>query len=1100
MPGLQTCNEARRLRRGLRLLAGGAACVLVLAIGGLGSTDAFAATGHVFSSALTEAPAGTSLVEPGTVAVDRGSGRVFVSDLGAGVVDVLDSGGAFVTQFGNGEVEALGIAVDEFSGRVYVADAFNEAVLVYAPDGAGGYEQVGEWTGASLPGKSFGEVRGVAVDESKGPSAGDVYVVDGEDPKLSEGVVDVFKPKPTGPEEDLEGSLVRVLSKGGMEEPNGIAIDGESGRVLVADGARGAVYEYSAAGAFEGKMNGSSSPLGGFGKGEAEGNVSAVAIDPVSHDLLIAEAERAVVEEFTQAGEWAGWIVGTLEAPLVEPLGVALDGSGRVFVADALAVRVDVYGPGVVVPDATTEKASKPTRTTAALNGVLNGEGKPGHYFFQWGTTPALGSSTSPAAFPGGQEPVTASLTELHAGTTYFFRLVAENENGASYGVIRELTTPPAVEKLSTGLVKNLEPESVTLTGTLSPNGFDAHYYFQWGATTAYGHTIPDPPGTDAGEEKGAVSAEAALAGLTPNTVYHYRLVASNSFGTTLGADQKFQTSGPPRITFKPVTGIGHEAATLNAEINADELATTYHFEYGETTSYGTETPLGGANIGSGATPVPVSAALTGLKLGVTYHYRVIASNSVATTTGPDRAFTTIPPALTTAWATGVSPTEATLNATINPLGNDTTYYFQYGTEACAPHPEACTSSPAPPGEDIGSGEEAVPKTLKLTALTPDTIYHYRVIAVNTLGTAEGTEHTITTPKPVTPLALPDGRAWEMVTPPDKEGAPVEALTNEGGIILASNDGDKLTYVVDGGLGEHVEGNRSPELQQVLANRGATSWTSQDIATPSDKAKGLNPGQAPEYQFFSPDLGIALDEPQEHQGMPEPPLAPGVTQATPYLRDNATSLFTPLVTEANTAEGAVFGGRVHFVSASPDLGSSIISSAVALLGAGSGPGLYEWTAGELRFVSRLPGGAPAANPELGYQGRVLDNAVSADGSRSIWTNREDLSNRGGHLYLHDATSGQTLLLDAAQGVSEPTKGSAQFQTASSDDSRVFFTDKQKLTPDSTAEPAQGVGKPDLYECDRRRRRRQARLPAPRPDRRPQRRRARVRAGLHLRRR
>ena len=56
------------------------------------------------------------------------------------------------------------------------------------------------------------------------------------------------------------------------------------------------------------------------------------------------------------------------------------------------------------------------------------------------------------------------------------------------------------------------------------------------------------------------------------------------------------------------MTGIGHETATLNAEVNPDELATTYHFEYGETTEYGTEIPAGGASIGTGATPVPVTA------------------------------------------------------------------------------------------------------------------------------------------------------------------------------------------------------------------------------------------------------------------------------------------------------------------------------------------------------------------------------------------------------------------------------------------------------------------------------------------------------------
>src|SRR5262249_11380170 len=159
---------------------------------------------------------------------------------------------------------------------------------------------------------------------------------------------------------------------------------------------------------------------------------------------------------------------------------------------------------------------------------------------------------------------------------------------------------------------------------------------------------------------------------------YHYRLIGENAFGVTQGADHTFQTSGPPRLVKKPVTAIGHEAATLNAEVNADELSTSYRFEYGETASYGSEVPVGRGSVGSGPRPVPVSARLEELKLGVTYHYRLVASNSAGTTIGPDQTFTTIPPALVSGWATEVGPTEATLHATVNPLGHDTTYYFQY--------------------------------------------------------------------------------------------------------------------------------------------------------------------------------------------------------------------------------------------------------------------------------------------------------------------------------------------------------------------------------------------------------------------------------------
>ena len=499
---------------------------------------------------------------------------------------------------------------------------------------------------------------------------------------------------------------------------------------------------------------------------------------------------------------------------------------------------------------------------------------------------------------------------------------------------------------------------------------------------------------------------------------------------------------------------------------NPDQLATSYHFEYGESTDYGTEVPSGGEGIGSGASAVARSVLLTSLKVGTTYHYRVIANNEAGTTTGPDQTFTTVPSAPVDAtYATGVTSSEATLHTLINPLGHDTRYYFQFGTQSCKAVPAACTNSPAPPGEDIGAGSEDLARSLPLAGLEPNTTYYYRVLDSNSLGETQGTEHTFTTPQESGAFALADGRAWEMVSPPDKRGAPVEGLTREGGLIIASEDGDALTYLLNGALGDEAQGNRSPEWQQVLATRGTSAWSSQDIATPNTKAKGATPGQPPEYQYFASDLALALVQPTELGTSAEPPLAPEVTQATVYLRHNVTGTFSALVSEANTAPGTQFGGQVQFVSATPDLSHVVIKSSVALRGAGSARGLYEWSAGQLRLVSVLPDGKPATGlAELGFFGRVLGHAISDDGSRILWTVKAENTGRG-HLFLRDSTRGETVQLDAAQSVAEPQNASAQFQSASSDGSRVFFTDKQRLTVDSTAEPGQASGKPDLYECE-----------------------------------
>ena len=991
------------------------------------------------------------------MAVDEASGNVFVGDPGSGMVDVYSSSGMFLTQFGGGVLSPVGVAVDEASGLVYVADSFEDAVLVFKQNGVGEYGLVSEWSGEGVSGGEFGRVAGVAVDNSSSIAAGDVYVVDGEDPLLREGVVDVFKPGPAGPEEGREGSLVRVLAAGKMQEPDGVAVSASTGRVLVADSVKGAVYAYSAEGVYEEKLGGKGSPYGSFVKEARVGDVSGVAVDGSSGDVYVAEAERHVVSQYSASGEWEGWITTTPGGDLGEPRGVALSSTGEVYVADAGLSVVDRFGVGVVVAGVETGKVSKAglTRTSAIVAGAVNGEGKAAKYRFQYGQTGALGSETSLQASGVGEEKVSATLSGLKAGTIYYYRVVAEDENGGNVGAIREFQTLAAVEGVSTGPVQDLKPESATLTGSLTPGGVDAHYRFQWGTTREYGREDPVAPGTDAGSGIEAVSAEAVLEGLSPNTTYHYRILAENSFGTSYGEDRSFTTPGAPRIESEPASGVGHEEATIHAKIDPDQLSSSYHVQYGETSGYGSEAP--GASIGSGSEPVPVSVTLSALKLGVTYHFRVIAENEAGITTGPDQTFTTLASAsIDATYATAVSSNEATLHTLISPLGNDTHYYFQYGTQDCEADPSACTDVPAPAGEDIGSGETDREGSQQLTGLSPNTTYYYRVLASNSLGTSEGPERTFTTASQV----LPDGRAWEMVTPPDKGAAPVEALTREGGWILASDGGDSLTYLVDGALGGDAQGNRSPEMQQVLATRTASGWRSQDIATPNEKAQGVAPGHAPEYQFFTPDLSTALVEPAGTS--PEPPLAPGVKQATAYLRDDSAGTYLPLVTEANTAPGTEFGGEVQFLNATPDLSHVVLSSKLALTGTGSAPGLYEWAEGRLQLVSVLADGRPAKGlVELGYS-HTLAKAVSSDGSRIVWTTVEE-EPKLGHLYVRDSAREETVQVDAAQGAPEPKgTGTARFQSASSDGQRIFFTDRQRLTPDSTAEPL--TGEEDLYEC------------------------------------
>jgi DNA-binding beta-propeller fold protein YncE len=404
------------------------------------------------------------------------------------------------------------------------------------------------------------------------------------------------------------------------------------------------------------------------------------------------------------------------------------------------------------------------------------------------------------------------------------------------------------------------------------------------------------------------------------------------------------------------------------------------------------------------------------------------------------------------------------LSAQVDPNGGgETDAYFEYGTSSCAEQPDRCTKTAV---SSLAGSFANQPITATLTGLAPGS-YHYRVVAQNSLGTTTSTEGAFTglTPGGV----LPDGRAWEMVSPTAKHGANIAALTQEGGVILASEDGDALTYVTTGAaISEHAEGNGAPEDQQMLATRSAGGWASQDIATANRYEKGVQPGKRPEYEFFSADLSLALVDPSN---LVSPPLlAPGITEATSYLRDDPPIEPGPSERQSYTEAGEnaregfpapgylpVAPGDISFEGATEDLSHIILHSSAGLTGEGSGPGLYEWsTGGHLKYLSALEG-RPVGEAALGYNDDVIARAISSDGSRVVWSSGVSRP----HLYLTDTATDKTIQIDKAQGVPEPEAGGAYYQGASTDDSKIFFTDDQKLVSGATG--SQELV--DLYVCE-----------------------------------
>ena len=421
-------------------------------------------------------------------------------------------------------------------------------------------------------------------------------------------------------------------------------------------------------------------------------------------------------------------------------------------------------------------------------------------------------------------------------------------------------------------------------------------------------------------------------------------------------------------------------------------------------------------------------------------------------------------PAISGVSASNVTDESADLSAQVDPLGGLTTYYFRYGTGDCATDPASCVELPEPPGS-IAAGFGAQSVSVRLEKLQPGTTYHYSVVAVNGLGTTESPDRTFTMQPARGEFELPDGRAWELVSPPDKGAATIESITREGGVIQASEDGGAITYVANAPVGE-AEGNPARGLTQVLSTRRPEGWVSQDIATPHDAVTGVVPGEYAEYRFFSPELSLGLVEQTGNDETPlSPPVLPGEAQEkTVYVRDDSTGGYSPLVTAANVPPGTTFGEQVSFVGATPDLSHVVLSSGVALKSApiALNDSLYEWAGGELQLVSKLPkAGEPAPSPSLGADDADVRHAISNDGSRIFWSAEGHL-----YMYMRDMPKEETVQLDANQGGPPPYREphEAQFQLASSEGSRVFFTDAERLTEHSTAKPEYPPA-PDLYECE-----------------------------------
>jgi NHL repeat-containing protein len=422
-----------------------------------------------------------------------------------------------------------------------------------------------------------------------------------------------------------------------------------------------------------------------------------------------------------------------------------------------------------------------------------------------------------------------------------------------------------------------------------------------------------------------------------------------------------------------------------------------------------------------------------------------------------------VPPNIKEQFAMSVGSESATLKAVINPhFWPDTTFYLEYGADDCTVI--TCQARPLPPGASLGGQVVNTPVTsagIVLHGLQPNTTYHYRFVAQSSGGGPVKSQDATFTTFPVVQrptdscanahfrvglgAALPDCRAYEMVSPLDKDGGDIVALKNVFGYSAALNQSDRVGAMMTYSSAKAFGGAESaPYTSQYLATRGTGGWSTEPIS-PVRNGPILERSQTTDTEFkaFTPDLCLGW---LRHDT--DPPLAEGAPAgyANLYQRNNCGGGgFMALRTPSPPSMAAVsYEPELQAYSADGTHAIFLANDKLAPNApAGGSNKLYE-SVGEAkpRYVCILPNGTADAggcsagtyNPGGGFgRSASVQGALSEDGTRIYWSSVE---NGEGKLYLRIGGTETDAVSDFAEGKEKTT--ASQFWAAAVDGSRAIF--------------------------------------------------------------
>ncbi len=637
--------------------------------------------------------------------------------------------------------------------------------------------------------------------------------------------------------------------------------------------------------------------------------------------------------------------------------------------------------------------------------------------------------------------------------------LYVSRANDATIAVFEPVALPEALNAPA----DPVGATSATLHGTVNPGGLPlTECFFEWGETQSYGEIAPcvDPDAAAVGEGNAPVPVHADIADLQAGTTYHFHLVATNANGRSDEEgkeDETLRTLGPA-VSGESVSQVTATTAKISATIDPNGEATGFFVEYLDEAAYlanpESERFAGALRAPASDRQVPAAVSAHGDLLDGSASVTNVAVSAGAFQAGQAISGPDIPPE-TTILAVP-SPTELTLSKPAD-LTTETVKF----TALTATGPQ--------------------PVTQLLSGLAPQSTYYFRIVATNGAGAAARPAVSFTT-FALPGALLPDGRAYELISPARKTGEviPPEPGSNLGGSceeclpgintpimpMQSTADGRSVLYE-----GQPFAGGLASGPNEYVSARGTGGWDTQSLSSPTTTGQ---------YQAFSADLARGVLFQVSPPLTPQAPTREGKGFANLYLRTGDGSLQALIGSEPphrDPGYQAVGGNQFRLTYATANAGTGAaapfthlafeandaLTAAVPAIApaapnvdagegcslAGANCNLYEWAGGQLRLVNVLPGNAAAAAGAVIGSGRLLaeapeaeaanaDHAISEDGSRIFWSSEES-----GQVYVR-IDANRTLEVPGPGSCKEsvPQEQRACFLSASADGSRVLLSDGQ----------------------------------------------------------